>query len=98
VEQILSNSQQVGLLLQSARKHKGYSQAYVAARAGISQSRLSKLETNTAAMSLDMLLSMSAQLGLELTLREKSPGANLSVVSADSVAPGDSLPPSEPEW
>lgn len=98
MEQILSNSQQVGLLLQSARKHKGYSQAYVAARAGISQSRLSKLETNTAAMSLDMLLSMSAQLGLELTLREKSPGANLSVVSADSVAPGDSLPPSEPEW
>ena len=98
MEQILSNSQQVGLLLQSARKHKGYSQAYVAARAGISQSRLSKLETNAAAMSLDMLLSMSAQLGLELTLREKSPGANLSVVSADSVVPGDSLPPSEPEW
>ena len=98
MEQILSNSQQVGLLLQSARKHQGYSQAYVAARAGISQSRLSKLETNAAGMSLDMLLSMSAQLGLELTLKEKSPGANLSVVSADSVAPGDSLPPSEPEW
>ncbi len=98
MEQILSNSQQVGLLLQSARKHKGYSQAYVAARAGISQSRLSKLETNAAAISLDMLLSMCSQLGLELTLKEKSPGTNLSVVSADSVAPGDSRTPSEPEW
>jgi HTH-type transcriptional regulator/antitoxin HipB len=93
VEQILSNSQQVGLLLQSARKHKGYSQAYVAARAGISQSRLSKLETNAAAISLDMLLSMCSQLGLELTLKEKSPGTNLSVVSADSVAAGDSRAP-----
>ena len=98
MKQILVNAPQVGLLLHSARKQKGYSQADIASRLGLTQSRMSKLEMNASALRLDQLLSLCAHLGLELTLREKLPSAKLSVEPARTVSDGDPKRPSASEW
>ncbi len=76
MKQILSSPTQAGLLLQSARKHRGLTQSAAAARLGLSQSRLSKLELDPASMTLGQLLGLCALLGLELTLAEKKSAAS----------------------
>ena len=67
---------QVGLLLQSARKSRGMTQGQLAARVGISQNRLSELERAPGTFSLDQLLALCGQLGLQLTLDSRAEGAS----------------------
>jgi HTH-type transcriptional regulator/antitoxin HipB len=71
VQHILLTPLQAGRLLQSARKAAGKSQAELAARVGLSQSRLSKLEQNPGALTLDQLLALCGALGLELTVQPR---------------------------
>lgn len=71
MKQILSSPTQIGLLLQSARKHRGLTQSATAARLGLTQSRLSKIELDPASMTVTQLLGLCALLGLELTLSER---------------------------
>lgn len=62
---------QLGRILQSARKAKGLSQQSVASRIGLSQGRLSALELNPGSISVDQLLALLANLGLELQIQPK---------------------------
>jgi HTH-type transcriptional regulator/antitoxin HipB len=62
---------QIGRALQSARKARGLSQMQLAARVGLSQARISALELQPGSISVDQLLALCANLGLELTLGER---------------------------
>lgn len=77
---------QVGNALHSARKARKLSQAQLAARMGLSQNRLSELERNPGALSLDQLLALCAQLGLQLSLhsRDDAPPSAHTVSDADA--------------
>jgi len=59
---------QLGVLLHGARKSRKLTQAKLAARLGISQSRLSDLERMPGSLSVDQLLALCGQLGLQLSL------------------------------
>ncbi|MGB4360964.1 MAG: helix-turn-helix domain-containing protein [Rhodoferax sp.] len=89
----LHTSEQIGLLLQSARKHRGFTQAALARCMGISQSRLSKMEQDPQSLSVGQLLALCAQLGLELSMRDKD-SAELTVTPAA----GTAVPPTSVEW
>lgn len=65
---VLISAVQIGSMLQAARKAQGLTQAVLAARIGLSQSRVSHLELNAQALSLEQLLSWCAALGLELSM------------------------------
>lgn len=69
---VITTPQQVGEILRGRRKARHLSQQQVAARLGISQGRLSTLETNPASMPLERLIVVASMLGLELVLQEKS--------------------------
>lgn len=89
----LHTSEQIGLLLQSARKHRGYTQAELARCMGISQSRLSKIEQDPHSLSTGQLLALCAQLGLELSLRDKAIVELTATPAADKP-----VPPTSGEW
>lgn len=69
----LNSPQQTGQILVTRRKALSLSQAAVAASLGISQNRLSELEAHPERFTLDRLLALASQLGLELVLQDKSP-------------------------
>jgi len=69
----LYSPQQAAELLIGRRKALGLSQAEVAARLGISQNRLSELETRPERLTFDRLLALAGVLGLELALGERKP-------------------------
>ena len=69
----LYSPQQDSELLVGRRKALGLSQAEVAARLGISQNRLSELETRPERLTFDRLLALAGVLGLELALGERKP-------------------------
>jgi HTH-type transcriptional regulator / antitoxin HipB len=64
---------QIGTLLAARRKHLKLSQADLAKRVGISQNRLSVLESNSAALNVKQLLALLNALGLEMTLAVRAP-------------------------
>jgi HTH-type transcriptional regulator/antitoxin HipB len=66
---------QLGTLLQGARKSRKLTQAQLGARLGLSQTRVSELELAPGTLSVDQLLAICAQLGLQLglQLRDKAP-------------------------
>ena len=59
---------QLGSMLQAARKARGLTQSALAARIGLSQSRVSHLELNAHELSVEQLLAWCAALGLELAV------------------------------
>jgi len=69
----LYSPEQAAELLVGRRKALGLSQAEVAARLGISQNRLSELETRPERLTFDRLLALAGVLGLELTLGDRKP-------------------------
>lgn len=71
----VNSPQQAGQILTTRRKALGLSQASLAARLGISQNRLSELEAHAERLTLERLLALASQLGLELVLQEKTPPA-----------------------
>ncbi len=72
MKQILSVPDQMGLLLQSARKSAHLSQTALAQRLGISQSRMSAMELDPASINLEQLLAVCAALELELRVQTKA--------------------------
>lgn len=64
----LISAAQLGAMLLAARKSKRLTQAALAARLGLSQSRVSHLELNAHELSVEQLLAWCAAVGLELTL------------------------------
>lgn len=73
----LVTAQQVGHLLVARRKILGLSQADMAQRLGISQSRYSEIETAPERITLERLLVIAAALGFEVALQER-PASPLS--------------------
>jgi len=65
---VLLTATQLGATLQAARKAQGLTQSALAGRIGLSQSRVSHLELNAHALSVEQLLAWCATLGLELTI------------------------------
>lgn len=69
---VISSSEQLGQVLQGARKIAGLSQADTAARLAISQSRISHLELNPETISVAQLLALLAAYDLDLLVEARS--------------------------
>ena len=67
-----TQSSHVGAILQSRRKALKLSQAQLAAKLGLSQNRLSELETRPHTLTVEQLLALLNLLGLELVIRERA--------------------------
>jgi HTH-type transcriptional regulator/antitoxin HipB len=92
MRQVLSVSSQLGPLLKAARREAGLSQQALAARLGISQSRISHMELHPGTLSVEQLLALFSVLGLEIMIGPKPSGAPPS-----PQAPA-AREPSPPEW
>lgn len=69
--QPITTATQLGTLLQGARKSLKLTQAQLGARLGLSQKRVSELELAPGTLSVDQLLAICAQLGLQLSLNRR---------------------------
>ncbi len=67
----LLTATQLGQLLLEARKRHALTQAEVAARLGLSQNRVSRLERHADELSVKQLLTWCAVVGLELGVAER---------------------------
>ncbi|MES2482075.1 MAG: helix-turn-helix domain-containing protein [Pseudomonadota bacterium] len=67
--QPIVTSAQLGALLLNVRKSRKLTQTQLGARLGLSQKRVSELELAPGTLSLDQLLAICAQLGLQLSLQ-----------------------------
>lgn len=70
-DHLLLTTSQLGLLLRSARQQARLSQQDVAARLGLGQSRVSKLEADPGSLTATQLLELFTLYRLELLVREK---------------------------
>jgi len=71
MKQRLATPNQTGQVLSSRRKTLKIPQSVLAERLGLSQNRLSELETDPSRLTLDRLLFLVNALGLELMLQDK---------------------------
>lgn len=62
---------QLGVLLQSARKSRKLTQTQLGVRLGLSQTRMSELELAPGTLSVEQLLKLCANLGLQLSLQPR---------------------------
>ena len=83
MKQTITTPEQLSLILQSARKQHGLTQADMAGALGLSQASLSRLELNTQNMKVTQLLTLCKRLGLELVIRDR-PTARLDVAPSAS--------------
>jgi HTH-type transcriptional regulator/antitoxin HipB len=72
MRQLITTPGQVGEILRGRRKAHHLLQKDLAAKLGISQERLSRLEADAAGITLDRLIAIANLLGLELILQDKS--------------------------
>lgn len=70
--QYINSAVQLGRVLAARRKTLGSAQAELAAKVGISQNRLSELETSADKLTVGRLLTLLNVLGLELVIRERT--------------------------
>ena len=73
MKQVLSITDQLGPLLQAARKSAGLSQTELGRRLGLSQSRVSAMELDPGSISLAQWMALCAALGLEMRVQTKEP-------------------------
>lgn len=71
MNQTITTPEQLSLIMQSARKRRGLTQANMAAVLDLSQASLSRLELNTQNMKVTQLLTLCKCLGLELVIRDR---------------------------
>jgi HTH-type transcriptional regulator/antitoxin HipB len=72
----VTTATQIGQTLAGRRKHLSLSQTSVAAKLGISQNRLSELESQPETMTVAQLLGLLQILGLQLVVDEKPANAS----------------------
>lgn len=75
MHQVIKTPAQVGEILRARRRSRRLSQAAVAGKLGVSQSRLSVLEADAAGLTVERFLVLAKLLGLELVLRDDEPPA-----------------------
>lgn len=83
MRQVVTNPTQVAEILRGRRKARRLPQQELAAKLGVSQSRLSALEAGTSALTLDRLLALANLLGLQLILEDKPSKPNKSSSRAE---------------
>ena len=71
VSQRLVTPTHLGQLLRSARKSLNLTQAQLAERVDLSQRRISELELEPGSLSVDQLMALCNQLGLEVVVQAK---------------------------
>lgn len=81
--QPIATPAQLGALLVNVRKSRKLTQAQLGARLDLSQKRVSELELAPGTLSVDQLLAICSQLGLQLSLqlREDNPPARGSATA-----------------
>lgn len=70
--QPLTNTKPLGRILAARRRALKLSQDVLARKLGLSQNRLSEIETDASAISIQRLLEILSVLGLELAIQERS--------------------------
>lgn len=70
MELLVTTPAQVGEVLRHRRKSRRLAQRDLAEKLGLSQARLSVLESDPASLTLDRLLVLAKLLGLEIVLRD----------------------------
>ena len=70
--QPVTHATQIGATLQARRKTLKFSQTQVAERLGLSQNRLSELESHPQTLTVEQLLALLNVLGLEMSIRESA--------------------------
>jgi HTH-type transcriptional regulator/antitoxin HipB len=68
----VNSATQIGRILAARRKSMGLSQGELAIKLGLSQNRLSELESQPGKLTLERLLSLLNLLGLELQIDERA--------------------------
>lgn len=71
MEHVIATSDQIGEILVSGRRRAGFTQAEAAARVGVSQSRISALESNASSISLVQLLALLGAYGIQLQVKDR---------------------------
>jgi HTH-type transcriptional regulator/antitoxin HipB len=71
---LITTTPQIGAILQSRRKSLDLTQEQVASRLGLSQNRLSVLESRPATLTVEQLLALLNILGLEMRIAEQTAG------------------------
>lgn len=71
MNQVIAIPEQLGPILKAARKAAGLTQAALAARLGVSQSRVSDMEANPRSLDLGQFLALLSFLDLEMLLQAK---------------------------
>jgi HTH-type transcriptional regulator / antitoxin HipB len=71
MRQTIATPHQMGQLLAAGRRRAGLTQAEAASRVGVSQSRLSTLETDSGALTLTQLLALLGAYDLQLQVEDK---------------------------
>jgi HTH-type transcriptional regulator/antitoxin HipB len=69
--QSLVTASQLGVVLQGTRKSLKLTQAQLGQRLGLSQRRVSDLEREPGTLSVDQLMALCAQLGLQLMVQPR---------------------------
>ena len=93
--QPLLTATQLGQLLRAARRQRGLTQAAVGARLGLSQNRVSHLESHADELSVKQLLTWCAVVGLELSLAQR---LAMAPESGLAQAPGSAAATPPPDW
>ncbi len=71
MKQILTQSSQLGQILTTRRRASKLSQSSLADKLGISQNRLSEIETDPGKLTVERLLELANLLGLELVVQDR---------------------------
>jgi HTH-type transcriptional regulator/antitoxin HipB len=69
---LIATPDQIAQLLAASRRQAGLTQTEAAARIGVSQSRISALETDAGALTVAQLLALCGIYGLQLQVRDKN--------------------------
>jgi HTH-type transcriptional regulator / antitoxin HipB len=85
--QPLPTSRNLGWMLQSVRKSKGLTQAHLASRVGVGQSRISHLEQHPDELSVQQLLAWCSALNLELSIGPKDNNSDSGAPKAGGSKP-----------
>ena len=72
MQQLVTTPAQLGEILRGRRKARGIPQRELAEKLGVSQNRLSALETSPEKLTLDRLITAVNLLGLELVVRDRT--------------------------
>lgn len=92
----LSFPAQLSQHLRSLRKAQGWTQAQLAARLGVAQSRISAVETDATSLTSEQLFRWLATLNARLVLRTDDPSS--STVAEPAASTSYDKPPTGGQW